>query len=430
MATSTAPTPPSEASSSKSALEEYLSIAPARYFALNGSLPSGSSGGSTALIAFNPAEIPVQPRFITGITHFIKTSLTLTVPAGDSITVSPFFPWCLFSQQQDVGGAALWKLTEHTAWFLDNLRHRINYQPAKGAAGNEPSNSAANPVNNDSIIGITYPTGGSPGETLDNSGTTTETYTYTVNYVVHQKYQRKRHLLWGAIPMGDPETRPSQVLQLNALIGAQPEVNAFVNASSSSVTAVTATATTVTSVLELSYIDMLYPNVPSSPKPMVNFALNLNASRPNLGLSAGNIASFVHREGMLYTAIDSILVSGGLPIPADYFALWDSQAQSDARTEYDGSVNTMQEYYWQHYQRYQQWPQNGVYSLDFDDGDFPPIPSATPYVGWMSPDQDYAKLFGIPVTPAMSTALRIPSSVSPSNPYVRQYSWGFVQVPY
>jgi hypothetical protein len=48
----------------------------------------------------------------------------------------------------------------------------------------------------------------------------------------------------------------------------------------------------------------------------------------------------------------------------------------------------------------------------------------------MSPDASYAQAFDLPVTPAMTTAIRIPAATTSVTPYVRNYEFGLVRVPY
>lgn len=119
-----------------------------------------------------------------------------------------------------------------------------------------------------------------------------------------------------------------------------------------------------------------------------------------------------------------------MPVQADYFGLWDDQDQQSSRWNYDLSQNTFQGYFDKFHRTYRHYPLLGQYVCDFEGGAFPEIPSVTPIDAVMSPDASYAETFGVPVTPAMTTSIRLPSGVTATNLYIRTYAFGLVRVPY
>ncbi len=173
------------------------------------------------------------------------------------------------------------------------------------------------------------------------------------------------------------------------------------------------------------------------PEPQVGFGLQLTASTAS-GFTAGSYIPITHRTAQAYTSIYLLLINGGTgatpayptPIQADYFGLWDDQDSQSARWQFDKVNNTFQQYFAHHKRVWRQPPVKGVYVADFENGVFPEIPSVDPYDAIMLPDATYAAAFGIPVTPAMTTALRVAAGTTLASPYVRVYSFGLVKVPY
>jgi hypothetical protein len=274
-------------------------------------------------------------------------------------------------------------------------------------------------------------------EAFPASPNTTFTATQTAKvwqFKLRQQFQRKRHLLWGAIPFGDPENRPNNQLTLNPLVGTNPEGCLIVNSSTATTTAVTAAQVVVNAIYRLMYIDLLPPSVAQPPAPAVGYGLQMTPSSPS-GLTSGNLFKMTHRTAQVYTSVHHILVNftaatGNQAIQADYFGLWDDQDQQSSRWNFDKAVNTFNEWFTEWHRNYRRYPFIGVYTADLDDGLFPEIPSVTPYRALMTPDASYAQAFDLPVTPAMTTTIRIPAAVTASNPYVRMYEYGLVRVPY
>lgn len=433
----TADTPPSQASQMQSALNQYLAVAATKPYSIQGTLNSGTSGGSSANFSF-VQPIPIIPAMCVAIDYEVSIVVTLTLQATTgAATLSPFAPYSVIANQLTLGGAPPWNMTEFTPWHIDETMHRIDWDPAYQGLGAQAVGAASATVWPNppfSTVLDVGPTpnqiGGSgslsPGATVTNTTSVATNTNYTFTFRVRQILQRKRHLLVGAVPFGDPENRPNNVVQLYPLVGNLPEQNLFINGTGA--TATLHANSTINAIYQLKYIDLLPPGM-QAPTPTVAFGLQLITSSPS-GMSAGSLFPITHRTAMIYNAIHHILVNSQLPIESNYFGLWDDQDQQSARWAYDSTLNTFQNYFTQYHYNYRRYPYTGVYTAELDDGLFPEVPSVTPYQARMSPDKSYAGAWGIPVTPAMTTTLRIPSATSLSSPYIRNYEYGLVKVPY
>ena len=464
-------TSPAQSAAGSGGPDVFLQNAPRKFYTVQGTIPT-ASGASAAQVTWNQ-QIPIIPAYCVNIHLNIQQVIVLTFAANGAIAqISPYAPYSMWNNQLTLGGAPPWAPTELTPWYLDNLACRINYDPSYGGLGSSNSNAVA--VGYKARVGTVqspWPSGNflsqildagqsgwintigsaapaisltaasttdnlNPGAYVTNtSGGVNATLTLTANFSVQMRLQRKRHLLWGAIPFGDPENRPNNLMQLLPLMGNNPE-QCFATQVSGTVTAATSGVSTVNATYELAYIDLLPPNV-SVPEPTVDFGLQLTASTVS-GISAGSYIPITHRTAQAYTAIHLLLINGGAgatppfptPIQANYFGLWDDQDPQSARWQFDVTTNTFHQYFDQWHRFKRSLPLIGQYTADLENGVFPEIPSVDPYDAIMSPDATYAAAFGVPVTPAMTTALRIASGTVLVNAYVRVYAYGLVKVPY
>lgn len=422
----TSSTPQNAAQAAALAVQNFLKVAPRRYYTVLGTIPAGSSGGATANAVWQ-REIPIVPAFCTAIDYTIQLPVTLTLAATTgAATVSPFAPYSAFYQQLTIGGAPPWPLTEMTPWYFDDVIHRQNYDRNYPGLGNNASYFAT--ILDQGPVANSF--GTDPGTNLTNTSAAATNTNYAFNFGLRQQLQRKKHLLWGSIPFGDPQNRPSNIVQLAPLVGTNPESSLFVAGSGATAVVQSGQTVNVYAKYELAYIDLLPPSITQAPEPLVNFGLQLTPYSLSQNLQAGTIVPDVHRTAQLYTYIHHILVNNQLPIRADYFGLWDDQDQQSARWAYDSQNNTFTSWFDHMHRTYRRYFNTGHYFVDMEGGINPEIPSVTPYDALMSPDESYATQFGIPLTPAMTTALRIPSGTSLTNPYIRTYSFGLVRVPY
>lgn len=428
----------SAAQAAIAAINNFLSVAPRKYWAIIGTVPAASPGGANANINWQQ-QIPIIPAFCTAIDYQITLPVTLSLVAGNvteqAATLSPFAPYSAVANQLTLGGAPPWPITELLPWYLDQIQHKVDYDPdypgldgglATAAAETEFFfQNALDQGPTPNVVPLL------PGTTVSNTTSGTVTHSYAFQFKVRQQLQRKRQLLWGAVPFGDPENRPFQLMQVLPLVGQNPEQALFVNVgpSPSDTVVVGTDGVTVQATYELAYIDLLPPSMTAVPNPQVGYGLQLIQFTTS-NISAGNITPITHRTAMIYTSIHQLLINGQLPLQADYFGLWDDQDVQSSRWNFDAQVNTFQEYFDKFQREYHRYPMLGQYVADFENGLFPEIPSVTPYDALMSPDASYAQAFGVPVTPAMTTALRMPAATDPSSPYIRTYAFGLVRVPY
>lgn len=408
------------------AIKNYLMIAPTKYWATTGT----TAAVANAVVNWTQ-QLPIIPSFCTGVDYTITLPVTLTLGAtSGSATLSNFAPYSAVQEQLTIGGAPPWPLTELTPWYIDEVIHRIDYDPNYPGYANNASYWATitDQGSTPNVIGGAGSL--SPGTTVTNTTTAATNTNYTWTFKIRQQFQRKRQLLWGCVPFGDPENRPYNLVQVGTLLGTNPEQNLFTGAAGTGTACVLQSAgMSVTARYSLKYVDLLPPGMTAPPQPTVGYALQM-VPFSTTGLATGVINPIVHRTAMLFTHIHELLINNQLPVQADYFGLWDDQDQQSSRWNFDQSQNTFQQYFDNWQRVYRHYPLKGQYSVDMEGGQFPEVPSVTPLDAVMSPDASYAQTFGVPVTPALTTALRLPSNVTATNLYIRSYDIGLVRVPY
>lgn len=423
----------SAAQAAAAAINNFLSVAPRKYTAILGTVATGSPGGASAVVVWQQ-QVPIVPAFCTAIDYNITLPVTLTLQAGNvtaqTATLSPYAPYSAIANQITLGGAPPWPLTEMTPWYLDWIAKHINFDPQYPGYGNNAGIFAAITDQGPQANVIGGAGSLAPGTTVTNVTASPVATNYNFQFKVRQQLQRKRHMLWGAIPFGDPENRPYNLTQILPLVGNNPEQALFVAVGPNVAdTVVLNGAATIKATYELAYIDLLPPSMTSVPNPQVGYGLQL-VQFSTTGLAAGSLAPITHRTAMIYTSLHQILVNNQLPLRSDYFGLWDDQDQQSSRWNFDAQNNTQNMYFDKFHRDYRHYPMLGQFLADFEGGLFPEIPSVTPYDALVSPDQSYANAFGVPVTPALTTTLRVPTGTTLASPYVRTYGFGLVRVPY
>ncbi|MGD0220586.1 MAG: hypothetical protein ABSC73_09065 [Acidimicrobiales bacterium] len=415
------------ASTADASLSTFLTYAAERDIPVYGTIPAGSAGGGTSAVTWQQ-DIPESPVWCKAVDLEIDFSFDVTVPAGDSFTVSPLAPYSGFSAQLTIAGAPPWPQTELTPWYIDQLVRSRSYEESypdifENVAGIPALVDGGPNANN--FIGSTY----GPGTTYKNNTTASAVVTVAWKFNCRMDLAWFRKSLWGAIPFGDPKNRPRMQLLLNPIIGINPEKNFLVNCSAG-VTAVVTSGTPITVVAnyEVLGIDIL-PSGVATPTPTVGFGLALNPQNQSIS-NKGAIQNFEHIDSAAYLELQHLLINGELPIQADYFGNWITQEQRSARVEFDASNNSFNEYFTRYYKDHKRYPLKGLYVFDLVSGKVPDLPSASPYEGIMSPDETYANQFGVAVTPNMHTALRVPSGASLSACYVVIYNFEYVRVSY
>lgn len=406
-----------------SVVSDYLKVAATRPITIQGSVPSGSSGGGAANVTWQDV-IPTIPGILVELEYQITFSVTLTIAtSGQSATISPCAPYSAWANQLTLGGAPPWPLTELTPWWLDEITNAIDWDPMFLGLGNNAPPAGSNLDQGPSPNMFTSAPGTTHTATAANQ-TFTDTFTFNCRIML----QQKRNSLYGAIPMGDPENKIRNITQLLPLIGANPEQALYVNAGASC-SAVLASAATVNAVYHVKYIDLLPSSDTSVPLPTIQYGVQMNANSSAIQ-NAGQQQKYYHRDSMAYQKILTYLVNGEVGLEASYFGLWDTQEQKSARWEYDSQQNTFQTYFTDYHKTYRRYPPKGLYVANFVSGSFPDIPSVDPYNAVMSPDENYADAFSVPVTPAMTTTITVPTGTTMNGAYQRVYSKGLVGVAY
>lgn len=402
---------------------------------LTGSIASGSAGGANSPVVWS-RPLPVVPRWVTEIELDVTLPYTLTIPAGATVRVSPYAPWSALQNRLTIAGSPPWDYVSLVPFWLDRVIRRRNFDPAIGVpdqavtfadtflGGLPPAQ-----VDKGSWIFSTGNNTFEPGQAITNGGTAAETITGTLQFVATIKLQRRPDMMFGTIPNGDPQDRPDLEMQLSPLVGPQPENSLVQDINNSGATMVLSSAGTVNATWHSAGLDQL-PNGVQPTVPTVGLGWSINSFTTPVQ-NAGQIIPVAHNTAMLYQCIMQFLVNGQQPIDADYFGLWLTGEQTNARWEYDAvGLNNYASYFKKIKDTYGRWLPQGLHLADLVGGDNPEHPSDTPYIGIMSPDESYAAAFGIAFTPAMSTALRVPAGTNMNGGYIRTYTFGLVEVPY
>jgi hypothetical protein len=402
---------------------EFLKVAALRPLCIQGTLATGATGGGSSTVTFQD-QIPTVPGLLVMLEYQITFSVNLTIgTSGQSAQVSPCAPHSAWANQLTLGGAPPWPLTEFTPWWLDELTNRTNWDPIYPGLGNDAYPAGANLDLGSSPKSYSVVPG-----TVHLATANGQVFTDTFTFVERIKLQQKRGLLYGAIPMGDPENKIRNVTQLLPLIGSNPEQNLYINAGASCTAALNGAAT-INCIYHIRYIDLLPSSDTNIPLPAIGYGLQLNANSSSIQ-NAAQQNKYYHRDSMAFLKIMSYLVNSQVGIRASYWGLWDTQEQKSARWEYDVAQNTFQTYFEDFQNVYRRYPLLGFYVADFVSGENPNVPNVTPYNGIMSPDANYAEAFDVAVTPAMTSTITVPTGTSMSGAYQRVYTKGLVGVAY
>lgn len=406
-----------------------------------GTIASGSSGGAASPVVW-ARVLPVTPRWVEKIELYCSLPYSLVIPAGATVTISPYFPWCMIQNKFTIAGSPPWDQISMVPFWLDDITSRQGWDPSVIGPGNTAMPSTATGLaNNQGGLGLPpkqvdlgtwgFSTGNAlvvPGGTIHNTGTAAETVTGTATFCAEIQLQRRNQFTFGMVPNGDPQDRPDLEVVLSPMVGTQPENSPFQDIAAAGITCTLASAGTVIAVWRSKGLDVL-PEGVNPAQPQVGLGWSINSFTSTVQ-NAGQINETQHRAAMLYQKIFQLLVSGQVAVDPNYIGLWLTGEQQNARWEYDASQNSMQSYWNDLLDRYQRLMPLGSCIFDFVGGNIPELPQTSPYMGMMSPDENYAKSFGVAFTPAMETAQRFPSGTTMTSAYVRTYSMGYVEVPY
>jgi hypothetical protein len=432
----------------------------------NGTAPFSSAGGQSAARFNWDVDTPRNPFWCYAIAMQFNLTLTLTIPAGGTVTLSPFAPYSGIGVQLTIGGGQAIQPMSLVPFWLDELTSRrdndwtqygpaqiINADSAASVAGvPQPmtfvpswqwdgsdyiggTNGIIQPLSITDSAGAKY----YPGQVIPNSGGSALVLTLTVKFQAWMQLGRKlygRNLedLTGCIPMGDPANRPTLYVNIANLVGTFPEQNLFVATGSGGAAATAVTSATVPSTCQTIWVckqlDQLPDNV-SVGTPKVLSALEVNTNGGFAIQNAGQFVNMIFDTAMVYNKRLHVLVNNQLPQSADYFGIWYSENQSNARFFWDGQSNNLQEYFRRIRRVYGRNLPKGIYVADLVGGEFPEFPRETPYRGEIVTSTTLAGLTGLKPYPNAQTTIRIPSGTSMSGTaYVNTYSFGTVPVSY
>ncbi len=419
MTTNTSPAP---------TVADWLKIAPETPLGIVGTIPSGSAGGNVANVSWQQT-LAAEPAYITRADYYVSMTIELTLPANGSATFSPYAPYSLFNQQYSIGGTTPWSALSMLAFYLDDNRFTVNTDENYPGLGDN-SGFFANILDLGSFSTVLGGAGSlTPGQTVTNSTTAPVTNTYTFSFVLPQRLQRRMSNLWGAIPLGDASYEVVNQLQLNPLVGTDPTLAAFINATSGT-TATTGSQTTVTAIYTTRSLNSsVQVSNAALPKPSVGFGMQINQNKRSITTGGAWLYS-AHTTGMLYTYIAEVFVNDGSPVQMSGMAIGPTQKIQGARTIYEDTQNTLNLYWTRYHRVHGRYPLDGVIEWDLERGDYPPIVSVTPFVGYMTPNDVYSGLFGVPATPAMATFYKPGSNLTLTNASVWDYTYGLVEVGY
>ncbi len=398
-----------------------------------GTIPSGSSGGSAASqAAFNPTNLEQDAVYIDSIDLFCTLPITLTLPAGSSVVVSPYAPYVAIQSKFTVAGASRFEYISGAPHWLDELTSYEWWDPAMSYPSSYGAISGQFDNGSSQASGWYPNTDGSgafqPGATISNTATTGTTVSGTLQFRIRVRLRRRRPNLWGCVPAGDPQNLPQLFVQLSALVGTDP-TNCLFTSATNGPTAALSSAGTITAVFPNLSVDVLPAGVPM-PTPLMQmaYAVNYNGSTP-IGAS-GTILPVSFKTDMLYDKIFLLLTNNQLAQAADYFGLWLTQNQSSNRWQFDASQNNYQEYFNQLHATYKRYFPKGALIADMYSGEHPEYPGTSPYKAGMSPDSSYAALVGVPPAPLMTVGFRVPSGTTLTSPKVSVYELGVQRAAY
>lgn len=413
-----------------------------------GTITGNPASGPGAVVVWNKV-VDTAPAWAEYIVLNCSVPYSLSVPAGATVYVSPFFPFNMFSHTLTLAGAPPFPTSiPGTVFMLDEMTSFANKSPqletpgifvggginavdlpgkddmASGQTG-QPANSVAN--------SIQYSTGNAnltPGGTYHNTTTATAVLTGTATFTYRIRLRRRRNTLVGYVPLGDPENRPVLNMYLNVLVSGFPEKSPFQDVAAAGITCVLNGTVNVNATWWSRQLDLTPPGmgVLDQPTVVMGFAIDSNngVAIPN----AGQFVPVTKRFAMVYEKMFLIVINNQQVQAADYFGLWTTSQQQAARREFDATQNNLYNYkLWEH-DTYQRFFPYGTYIDDLFSGDIPELPNITPYKGLMSPDVNYANLIGVAPTPAMQEVVRIPAGVTMNSAYVISYDLGLVSVPY
>lgn len=414
---------------------QFLRYAPPKTDVVQlGSISNNPALGPNASVQWNKV-VDVAPEWCDAIVLKCSVPYSLTIPAGATVTVSPFFPYNIFAHMFTLAGAPPFPTAlPGTPFVLDALTSKTGRDPNGSVpfvtGGTSGASGPQFPNDNAPIAFSTGSTDLVPGGTYHNAGTGAQTINGTATFAYRIQFGRRRESLVGYVPLGDPENRPNLQMYANVMVGSKPEQNAFQDVAAAGITCTLNGTVNVTAVWKSKKLGLTPQNLSSVAQPTVVMGLAIDS---NTGLAipnAGQLVAVTKRQAMLYEKMFLILVNDQQVIEGDYFGTWNTAQQTSAREEFDSNLGNFHMYYDKVHEVYNRYLPEGVYLSDLLSGEVPEFPKATLYQGVMTPDVNLANARGIAATPAMQQVIRIPSTATINGGYVISYDFGLLPVPY
>jgi hypothetical protein len=426
----------------------------------NGVFPISNQGSQSARANWD-VTTPANPFWAWAIAMQFNLTLALSIPASGSVTISPLFPYSAIGVQLTIGGGQAIQPMSLVPFWLDEMTSKREWDsvmlgpnnainqysslstPGAPQAMNQLANwnwDGSDLVESAGIMPALEIVDGSnnkyyPGQTITNAGTVVENLILTVKFrawmqLGRKLYGRQLEDLTGCVPLGDPANRPTLYVNVNPLVGNQPEAVGFISATGGVTCATSGVTPSTCNLIWVSKALDQLPDGVSVGTPKVLSAIEWNT---NAGLAIPNAGQFVNLifdTAMVYNKRFHVLVNNQLPISADYFAVWYSENQANARWIHDATLNNMQEYFRKQLRAYGRYLPKGIYNADLVGGEFPEFPRETPYRGEIVTSTTLAQLTGLKPYPNAQTTIRIPSGTVMNGAYCVTFSLGTVPVAY
>ena len=377
------------------------------------------------------STIPITPigevsGYARYIDVFLNATLTVSLPSGATAQLSDYFPFNQFKTSNSVGGVTQQGFATYDHYLEMITRDEDGGDPAYvgegGAAGNDVS---------DSIWSLSN----SPGSTIGSSSSTSaQTVTVTSKFWYRFYFQQNpvdKNTLYGCMPLGSPTFRPEFHLNIaDNLVSNNQFLSTVVNTTPAN--AVTATLTDVsgTAVWSALNVPVLPVDVNNKPNPvipanmvptigMARFTTDLSPEAINLGSSN----PFYHRVAMIYHKIfhNVVVSSAANTTNVTNFRLATNAANDGIIWEYDDP--NLASYQVLNLRRYGRYLPSGVLLADFQSGHLPKSQEGSEF---MTPSQQLAQAFNLPLTPTMQTSITLSTAASPASGTIDYLDMGAV----
>ena len=373
--------------------------------------------GST--IAIDPiTEVSGYARYID---FFISGTLTVTLAAGATATLSNYYPFNLLDVQNSVGGVVQQGFKTYLHYLEMLTRQEDGGDPAYVGEGGAGSNDVSSAI---------WDLSHSPGSTIGSSSSTaTQTVTVTFTYWFRFYFQQNpvdKNTMYGEMPLGSPTFRPKITLtQPKDLVSNDPWLSPVVYTGTDSVTAtlsgITGTAVWMANNIPVLPVDVngkANPAIPANMVPTIGMA-RFTATDVPTSVALGTVNRFNHRVAMVYHKIFHNVVVSSAPNTAKVtnFQLATNSANDGIIWQYDDP--NLASYHVRNLRKYGRYLPSGVLVADFQSGHLAKSQEGSEF---MTPDQTLATQFNLPLTPTMQTGITLATSATPASGTINMIS--------